>query len=235
MSIQRRFLPVSACQLRIDKHDDGRPVIVGYAAVFYDANVPGTEYQLWEDVVERVMPGCFDRAIRDGDDCRALYNHDSNLILGRTKSGTCRLSVDKKGLRYEADLPDTVYAKDLVTVMQRNDVDGSSFSFEVLEQTRREMKTADGKYLLIRELNQVRLYDVSPVVYPAYTATESGVRGQPGAEAVRKEMMEWRAAQQVPPAASAPEVRPAPVPGIVPADLLRPMRMRAQWAEARGR
>jgi len=155
--------------LRIDDAGD-EPKIVGYASVFYDGT-PGTEYALWEDTDERIMPGTFDDALSTPDDVRGLVNHDPNQILGRTASGTLKLSVDSRGLYYEITPADTTTARDVVQSIKRGDVDGSSFAFRVLDE---EYKKEDGKY--VREITRVKLFDVGPVTYPAYAAATSGYR-----------------------------------------------------------
>jgi HK97 family phage prohead protease len=67
-----------------------------YGAVFFDPDDSGTEYEMYDDVFERIMPGAFDKALRE-DDVRGTFNHDSSCLLGRTASGTMRLSVDRRG------------------------------------------------------------------------------------------------------------------------------------------
>jgi HK97 family phage prohead protease len=160
----------------VESRADGRSVITGYAAVFYNPNDPGTEYQLLDEVVERIMPGAFNRAIRE-DDVRGLFNHDDNLVLGRVKAGTMRLSVDSRGLKYEIDPPDTTAALDVMKSIRRGDVTGSSFRFRPNVNTYRK---EGGKYVIERE--EVSLFDVGPVTFPAYTATAAGVR---------KELEQW--------------------------------------------
>lgn len=174
------------------------PVIAGYAAVFYDAADPGTEYRLWEDIVERIMPGAFDRAVRDKHDVRALFNHDASRVLGRTQSGTARLSVDARGLRYEIDPPDTQDGRDVVKLIERGDVSASSFGFVPMVTAYRE----EGKVYVV-ERQDVDLFDVSPVTFPAYTATEVGVRADLADQErrVRKEIAEakgWGAINPAP-------------------------------------
>src|SRR5689334_2288993 len=106
MPHERRFLPTATLPIEIEERE-GKPArISGYAAVFYDGS-PGTEYQMWQGFSERIMPGAFDRCIREGHDVRALFNHDPNYPLGRTSAGTCRLSIDKRGLKYEIDPPNS--------------------------------------------------------------------------------------------------------------------------------
>jgi HK97 family phage prohead protease len=70
---------------------------------------------------EMIMPGAFKDAIKNSD-VRALFNHDPNLLLGRTESGTLRIKEDKAGLRYDVDLPDTVTGRDVQTLIKRGDV-----------------------------------------------------------------------------------------------------------------
>jgi HK97 family phage prohead protease len=120
--------------------------------------------------VETIRSGTFARAIREGQDVRALINHDPGLILGRTVSGTLKLAEDSTGLHYEVDAPDTSYARDLAESMQRGDVTQSSFGFRVRQDD--WQKEGRGR---LRTLLDVDLTDVSPVTYPAYEDTESGV------------------------------------------------------------
>jgi HK97 family phage prohead protease len=193
--------------VRLEQRADGSPpVITGYAAVFYDANDPGTEYRLYDDLVERIMPGAFTRALSD-DDVRALFNHDANHVLGRTLAGTCRLSVDAKGLRYEVDPPDTQTARDLVASIRRGDITGSSFGFVPRSTTYR--KDDAGGYVL--ERNDVQLFDVSPVTFPAYASTQAGVRAGGDADTVRREVEAWERSQAKPASRDAVRARAAAV------------------------
>lgn len=168
----RTGLPVG-----VEKRADGAPVIVGYASVFYSPGDPGTAYRMWDDIEERIMPGAFDRALKEGDDVRGLFNHDASQVLGRTKSGTVRLSVDAKGLRYEIEPPDTQAGRDVVKLIERGDVSASSFGF-IPEVTtyREEKREGESSSLYVIERNAVRLFDVSPVTFPAYEGTEAATR-----------------------------------------------------------
>ena len=167
----RTGLPVG-----VENRADGAPVIVGYASVFYSAGDPGTAYRMWDDIEERIMPGAFDRALKEGDDVRGLFNHDASQVLGRTKSGTVRLSVDAKGLRYEIEPPDTQAGRDVVKLIERGDVSASSFGFIPEDTTYREEKREGESALYVIERNSVRLFDVSPVTFPAYEGTEASTR-----------------------------------------------------------
>lgn len=173
-TIQRRNLDATHACVRMD--GDEKKKIVGYASVFYNGQ-EGTEYDIYGDgyLYERIMPGAFDRAARE-DDVRALFNHDVNQLLGRSTSGTLRLSVDTIGLRYEIDPPDTQLARELTELLGRGDINGSSFSFIVTDSA--PVRKEGGRRIL--EIKGVRLFDVGPVTFPAYTAASSGVRAAGG-------------------------------------------------------
>lgn len=139
---------------------DSKPVIKGYAARF---NSLSEDLGYFKEII---MPGAFRKTINDGADVRALFNHDPNFVIGRVKSGTLRISEDDKGLFIEATPPETTWAKDLVTSIKRGDVDQMSFGFKTVKDNKR---VDNGQN--IRELLEVKLFDVSPVTYPAYTQT----------------------------------------------------------------
>lgn len=149
--------------------DGAAPVIGGYAALFDAAN-SDADYRGWKESID---PGAFDSVMARKPDVRALWNHNPDHVLGRTASGTLRLSVDSKGLAYEVDPPDTQLARDLMVSMRRGDVNQSSYGFVV----KRDQWTdeADGSVSrLILEYQDI--FDVSPVSYPATDSTTSGVR-----------------------------------------------------------
>ena len=147
--------------------EDGKKTIIGYAAKF---NVRSQDLG---GFVEQIDPGFFDSVMND--DTRCLINHDSNLVLGRTSSGTAKLSKDEFGLRYDIIPPDTSYANDLIVSMERGDINQSSFAFMVdYENNGDSWEYDETNDLYIRTLLVCkRLYDVSPVTYPAYDQTES--------------------------------------------------------------
>jgi uncharacterized protein len=147
--------------------EEEKQKMVGYAAIFDD---PAPE--TW-GFIEKVAPGAFSDAIKESD-TRALINHDPNKVLGRTKSGTLQLKEDKKGLFYEIDPPDTTFANDLMVSMQRGDIDQSSFQFIVDKEEWDE--TGDIPVRTIVHVSELR--DVSPVTFPWYPTTESGLRSK---------------------------------------------------------
>ncbi len=170
---ERRNLSNALARIE-SRAEEGKPrIIAGYAAVFWNpADARNTEINLWGDVYERIMPGCFDRALAERHDVRGLFNHDPDHVLGRTASGTCRLKVDAVGLAYELDEnQDDPEWKSIYAKVSRKDIDGSSFAFWVREETWRE---DDNR--VTREILDVDLIDVGPVTFPWYTGASSGVR-----------------------------------------------------------
>lgn len=188
MATERRSYQGGQSGVRLEKRADGSPVIVGYAAVYFRADDPGTEFELWPGVRERIRAGAFDNAIKECD-VRALFNHSPDYVLGRMKSGTLRLSSDERGLRYEIDPPDTQVARDLVQSLSRGDISGSSFAFDVVAE---EWRKEGGHEL--RELIELRLYDVGPVTFPAYVGTDAGVRSGIATADIKAAVERFRAA-----------------------------------------
>lgn len=182
--IERRFLGRDAGRVAVEERQEGEGSrLSGYAAIYYDGT-PDTEYEFWSGFVERIMPGAFDRAIRE-DDVRGLFNHDPHQILGRTRSGTLSISSDDKGLRYEIEPPDTHVAGHVVEAVRREDVTGSSFAFLVTDE---DWRMEDG--VRVREIQGVQLFDVGPVTFPAYEATEAEVSSRSLRERMAKALPE---------------------------------------------
>lgn len=153
--------------LEVRAGDDATPrKIVGHAAVFN---------ALSEDLGgfrEKIAPGAFAKSITE-DDVRALWNHDANYVLGRNLSGTLRLSEDAEGLAVEITPPDTQWARDLTVSIARGDVTQMSFGFTTRQDAWNKIAGAWERTLL-----DVRLFDVSPVTYPAYPQTDVSARAR---------------------------------------------------------
>ncbi len=152
--------------VELRQSDDGAATIVGLAAVFesLSENLGGFR--------EQIMPGAFDDA--DMTDVRGLFNHDPNFVLGRTRSDTLELEITSKGLRFEIELPDTQTIRDLVLEpIKRGDVDQASFGFIVAPGGATFDENEDG--VLIRTITKfMRIFDVSPVTFPAFQDTAVG-------------------------------------------------------------
>ncbi len=171
--VERRFYQLE--DVRIERRADAAPILRGHAAVFN---------QLSEDLGgfrEQIAPGAFVEAIQK-DDIRALFNHNPDFILGRNLAKTLRLSEDARGLAIEIDPPDTQVARDLLVSMERGDVTQMSFGFSVRPGGQDWAKDDNGQ--TIRTLKRLRLFDVSPVTFPAYPQTDIAVR----------ELRNWNAA-----------------------------------------
>lgn len=159
---RRAFTEVRAVGRRIE----------GYAATFNsEADLGG--------FVERIAPGAFRGSL--GGDILALLDHDAGKVLGRTRSGTLRLSEDSKGLAFSLDLPDTQAGRDVLALAERGDLGGMSIGFTVPKGG----ETWDGNR---RELRIVDLREISVVsAWPAYPDTEIALRARErGTEAQRR-------------------------------------------------
>lgn len=178
--MERRVVEVGQLEVRAAKDAESPGTIVGYAAVFNMLSVV-----LW-GFREKIAPGAFGASL--ADDVRALWNHDTNHVLGRTTAGTLRLAEDAHGLKVEIDPPSS--AAGWVESIRRGDVSQMSFGFRVLEDTWDE----DEEGQEIRTLIKVKLYEVSPVAFPAYPDTEVGVRAFLGEDplAQRRQLVDVR-------------------------------------------
>lgn len=159
--------------------------LTGHAAVF---DQPTQIRGGWE----QIAPGAFDAALRRGDDVVALRDHNPSLLLGRTKSGTLRLGVDADGLVFEADLPDTEYARDVRALVARGDLAGASFGFLPGREARG--KGPDGRQLRTHTSVQ-RLVDVSVVSTPAYEGTDVALRSAGPPMTIEEQLLRARVAR----------------------------------------
>lgn len=176
--------------------DGAGDVMTGHASVFDQwTTLYEGRYWTWR---EKVNPGAFANALKEGVDCRALFNHDANFVLGRTTSGTLSLEEDPTGLMIQCSLPDTQTVRDLVvSPIKRGDVSGMSFAFDVRKgdtQTRTEnpdgsivyenggervtIRREGDREIEERELLDLDIHDVSPVTYPAYPGTDVSARSR---------------------------------------------------------
>ena len=161
---------------------DGQKYIEGYFAVF------GGVYELWPGATESVDPHAFDDTL--GGDIRALINHDTTLVLGRTKAGTLELKVDSRGLwgRIRVNQADGD-ALNLYSRIERGDVDQCSFGFEILEEET-EWRDDGSVHWTIK---RVKLYEISPVTFPAYEDTSVSARRRDYDEIRERRAEAWKA------------------------------------------
>lgn len=165
------------------RSDDDGPVIEGYFAVF------NSDYEIWPGATEQVAPDAFNNCL--DLDVRALCDHMTNLVLGRTSAGTLELRVDEKGLwgRIKINEQDSD-AMNLYARVQRGDVSQCSFGFDILDEE--YIDNRDGSCTWV--LHDVYLWEVSVVTFPAYAETSVEARKK-DREAELKRQLELRKKQ----------------------------------------
>lgn len=149
---------------------DGKPKVSGHAAVFNSMSEDLGGFR------EIIAPGCFTETVSE-DDIRALWNHDTNIVLGRNKSGTLELFEDERGLGFNLMPPDTQLVKDMcLSPISRGDVSQCSFRFRTISD---KWEIRDGEH--IRTVLKARVSEISPVTFPAYGSTEVALRSKDAA------------------------------------------------------
>ncbi len=154
--------------------------ISGYFAVF------NSEYELWQGAVENIADTAFEGAL--SDDIRCLINHETRLVLGRTKAGTLSLKTDSRGLWGEVEINrNDQDALNLYERVKRGDVDQCSFGFDVLDEEFEDLGDC------VRwTIKKVKLYEVSVVTFPAYEDTGVTARKDDLEEIKKRKHEEWK-------------------------------------------
>jgi Escherichia/Staphylococcus phage prohead protease len=163
---------------------DASRKIRGYAIVF---NALSQDLGGFREIIK---PEAVDRTLSEALDVRALVDHDTGKIIGRTRSGTLALRKDKKGLRVEIDPADTTAGRDILESVKRGDVSGMSFAFRTLTD---DWHLEDGEP--IRDVLDMTISEVSIVSFPAYTQTSVDVAQRSLAqftETHRHSGIEWK-------------------------------------------
>nr|DAI77690.1 MAG TPA: prohead serine protease [Caudoviricetes sp.] len=161
--------------------EDGNLYIEGYFAVF------GSEYRMWENAIETIDEDAFNETV-DGD-VRALVNHDSTLVLGRTTAGTLTLRVDRTGLWGSILINQSDQdAMNLYERVKRGDVSQCSFGFDILDQSTEVMENGT----TVWRLKKVELYEVSVVTFPAYEDTSVIARKKDYEELQKRKKELWQ-------------------------------------------
>lgn len=174
-SRQVRAIP---SDLRAKRNDSEAPIIEGYFAVF------NSNYQISKDMSESVAPGAFSKSLEEND-VRALVNHDTTLVLGRTKSGTLQLKEDEKGLFGTIQVnPNDRSAMDLYERVSRGDVDGCSFGFDI----RAEETEIQDDGSIHWTMTDIDLGEVSCCTFPAYQETNIEARAEDAANLKKREV-----------------------------------------------
>lgn len=152
-------------EVRVAKNEDGSRTVSGL--IPYNS----LSVELW-GFRELIAPGAFSTALGADADVLALRDHESTLLLGRTKSGTLQLSDSPEGLRYTLKLPNTTAGNDLAESIDRGDLDSTSFGFSTID----DAWACDDDGNVVRTLKQVELYEVSPCSFAAYPDSSVSVR-----------------------------------------------------------
>lgn len=162
------------------KDEIGDLYISGYFSVF------NSIYELWEGATESVAETAFDGAL--SDDIRCLIDHDTRLVLGRTKANTLTLKTDSRGLWGEVKInPNDQDAMNLYERVKRGDVDQCSFGFDILEEEFQDNGTS-----IHWTIKRVKLYEVSIVTFPAYTDTSVSARKNELHEVKKRNHEAWK-------------------------------------------
>lgn len=163
--IEHRFLPLDGAEVRAD---GDKRTLDGYAAVF------NTEAIIWGLWREEVAPGAYRKTLSEND-IRALWNHDTNIVLGRNKAGTLELREDDHGLYTRILPPDNEWGRPVLDAVQRGDVTGMSIAFRVVKESWWHPPEGS-KELPKRTIREAKLYEVSPVTFPAFESTSISAR-----------------------------------------------------------
>lgn len=157
-----RVVPMD--ELRAEENE-GKRILSGYATVFDRETVIGNWFR------EVIRAGAFSKTITEFDQA-ALWNHDSGKPLARRSQGTLTLVEDEKGLRFTMEIGDQSWARDAFESIKRGDVQGMSFGFQIIK-ARWTMNQDETKpeELDLREVLEVKLYEISPVTFPQYEGT----------------------------------------------------------------
>jgi len=170
-SLKKEVRYTTGSELRIveDTEKPETKTIRGYVLKFNERSL-----LLFDEWYEKVCKGAFSRSL-EHNTIKALWNHNTDVVLGSTKSRTLSLKEDDVGLFFEVDLPNTTQARDLYESIKRGDVDGVSFGFYVRENGDRweYLKEED---VYERTLLDIDLVEISPTAFPAYPSSEAGAR-----------------------------------------------------------
>jgi len=163
---RRTMLSEAQIELRATENGEKKPVITGYGAVF------NSESRNLGGFVESIHPAAFDEVLSSNPDVIGVFNHDRNLLLGRTSNGTMKLTTDAYGLRYEiTPNVNTSIGKDVTEWVKDRTVVGSSFAFAI-SKDKGDSWSTDSRGMRRREVRNIALLeDVGPVARPAYDSS----------------------------------------------------------------
>lgn len=163
------------------REDSGEMVIEGYFAVF------NSDYEMWEGASESIAPGAFTSSM--GGDIRGLTNHDTTLVLGRTKAHTLELKEDTHGLWGRITInPKDSDAVNTYERVKRGDVDQCSIGFMI----RSEETDFRDDGTIHWTITDVDLFEVSVCTFPAYEETGVSARHKDAEELKKRASEAWK-------------------------------------------
>lgn len=177
--MEHRYIPIDQMETR----EDGEDIFIeGYFAVF------NSNYELWPGATESIAPGAFNGSV--SDDVRALYNHNTDLVLGRTSAGTMEIKQDSRGLwgRIRINREDSE-AMNAYARIKRGDITGCSFGFDIAAQET-DYRDDGSVHWTITRVSP--LYEISPCTFPAYQETTVSARRHDLEEIKRKRTEVWK-------------------------------------------
>lgn len=166
MDKELRYLQIQNMEVR-NKSDTNEKIVVGYVVKFNERS-----QLIYNEFYEKVSKGAFAKSIEQNT-IKALWDHNTNLVLGSTRAGTLKIEEDDIGLKFEIILPNTETGRNAFESIQRGDVDGVSFGFYVRNDNWEYLKDED---IYERTLLDIDLYEISPTPFPAYETSEVAKR-----------------------------------------------------------
>lgn len=178
----RKMRQLRTVGTKFETREDGENLsIEGYFAVF------NSIYEIVPGMSESIAPGAFSKTL--SGDIRALINHDTTLVLGRTKANTLQLREDNHGLWGRIDInPNDSDAMNLYERVKRGDVDQCSFGFDILSEET-DFRDDGSVHWTIKE---VELYEVSPCTFPAYEETNINARAKEREDLLKRKNEAWK-------------------------------------------
>ena len=164
-----RYIPTTDIHIRENPTNSESMIIQGYVVKFNERS-----HLLYDEWYERVAKGAFAKSLEENT-IKALWNHNSDIVLGSTKSRTLELVEDEIGLRFELELPNSSQARDIYESIKRGDVDGVSFGFYIRDNGDKWEYLKD-EDVYERTLLDIDLIEISPTPFPAYPTSEVGKR-----------------------------------------------------------
>jgi HK97 family phage prohead protease len=178
----RNMRQLRTASTQFETREDGEKLFIeGYFAVF------NSNYEIAPGMSESIAPGAFDNTL--SGDIRALINHDTTLVLGRTKARTLELRTDAHGLWGKIEInPKDLDAMNLYERVKRGDVDQCSFGFDILSEET-DFRDDGSVHWTITE---VELFEVSPCTFPAYEETNISARAKERDDLLKRKNEAWK-------------------------------------------